>query len=83
MRESAKWIDKMQKAQIPTGMYCYTYDQDGHSKLCPYWGIRDDKPEQENGYCAFLGKGDWDFDQLSLIWDQVKECGINDEDEQW
>lgn len=37
-------------------------------------------PEQENGYCSYLQKGDWDL-SLGLLWDQVKECGINEEPE--
>jgi len=76
--------------------------------ICPYWSRRDDKPEQENGYCAYLEKGDWDLNKekrwrkvsmkngkevqgkwesaydigltMSLIWDMVKECGINEEE---
>jgi hypothetical protein len=54
---------------IPQGIYCY--DDDG---VCPFWSIRKDKPEQENGYCSFLKKGDWDFNYCSLLWNKVKEC---------
>lgn len=59
---------------IPKGCYCY--DQKG---ICPYWSKREDKPDQENGFCSYLNRGDWDVEVLSLLWDQVKECGINDE----
>jgi len=56
---------------IPQGFYCY----DGEG-LCPYWSIKKDKLPQENGYCHFLKKGDWEFNHLSSIWDQCKECTI-------
>jgi hypothetical protein len=67
---------------IPEGYYCY--DEKG---LCPFWELKTDKPPQRNGYCHRLGRGDWeveippDFQRgmplagLSLLWDQVKECG--------
>lgn len=60
---------------IPIGMYCY--DKNGK---CPYWDINKDKPSQENGYCHFLGEGDWESEHLSLLWDQCKECGENEEE---
>lgn len=37
---------------IPKGYYC---------EDCPYWSIYPDKSYQENGYCEFLEKGDWDL----------------------
>lgn len=43
--------------RIPKGDYCYF---DRRSNPCPYWDIREDWPEQENGYCHFLGWGDMD-----------------------
>jgi hypothetical protein len=68
---------------IPAGLYCYEglgYSDDTKSyqiKLCPYWSCDPTKPEQECGYCSFLKRGDWEADHWSLLWDQVKECGIN------
>jgi hypothetical protein len=62
------------KNKIPKGMYCYKSFHNKRS-ICPYWSIREDKPEQENGYCSYLEKGDWETD--GLLWDQVKECDIN------
>jgi hypothetical protein len=59
---------------IPEGMYCYT-GVNGKIKVCPYWGLRGEET-QNNGYCSFLGRGDSDVD-FGLLWDQVKECGIN------
>jgi N-glycosidase YbiA len=72
------------KSLIPKGIYCY--DNLG---LCPYWDKSDEHPHQENGYCAFLGRGDWEAEIpadfpghfpvscVSLLWDQVKECHEN------
>ena len=37
---------------IPRGLYC-----DG----CPFWSRDGGRPGQENGYCSYLGKGDWDI----------------------
>ena len=53
-----------------------------HIKLCPFWAIDDTKPYQLNGYCHYLKAGDWmEFENggTMLLWDQCKECGINDE----
>jgi hypothetical protein len=58
--------------QIPNGPYCY--DKNG---LCPYWSKDPNKEEQNNGYCGFMKKGDWEFEFYGLLWDQVKECGVN------
>ena len=81
---------------IPKGCYCY--DEKGN---CPYWSHRPDLPIQEDGYCDFLGKSDWDINEeigimewknglgevtvtephsipCSLLFEQCKECGIND-----
>jgi len=66
-----KIINKDQSV-IPRGYYCY----DSKGK-CPYWQLREDKPNQENGYCKFMEKGDWEMD-IELLWDQCKECGINE-----
>ena len=63
---------------IPEGFYCYTGWGDSF-KPCPYWSRRENKPEQQNGYCSFLDRSDWQ-EGLSLLWDQVKECGINEGD---
>ena len=83
--------------QIPRGFYCYEGD-----KICPYWSSRPELPEQENGYCSYLGQSDWDINEengdmnwvhgdgspamttkpheigMSLLWDQVKMCNINE-----
>lgn len=59
---------------IPRGMYCY--DERGN---CPYWDKDESKPEQCNGFCWFLVKGDQD-EGMGELWDQCKCCGINDGD---
>ena len=70
---------KLDEKLIPKGGYCY--DENG---LCPYWDMLKSQPKQMNGYCHFLKCGDWEIDGLHLLWDQVKECGINDnEGEAW
>jgi hypothetical protein len=75
----------MAQEQIPLGVYCY--DQNG---CCPHWRREGnwvycqhlkiatevaDAPEPEGPH----DKG-YEYVPLSLVWDQVKECGVNDED---
>lgn len=68
---------------IPSGMYCYrvvsTDKHTGHLNIhrCPYWVLRDDKREMECGECTAFGIKDWEDD--TLLWDSVKECGVNEE----
>ena len=47
------------------------------TNLCPYWRLASDKPDQLNGYCLYLRKGDWEDDGTFVLFDQVKECGVN------
>jgi len=78
--------------------------------MCPFWEKKSELPIQENGYCHYLGKSDYELNEeynstpitmwcagetkenitiekefgslhfpSSLLWDQCKECGINDE----
>lgn len=82
MRNSAgpmknKGTEKIETLEdsIPQGIYCY--DENG---TCPYWKLVDGKPQYENGYCSYLKEGDWESDGIGLLWDQVKECGIKDEE---
>lgn len=60
----------MDKYKIPNGIYCY--DENG---TCPYWQKRNGKV-----YCAFLEKDEDELDSL-ILWDQCKECGVNDEED--
>ena len=67
---------------IPRDYYCYRrYNNIWIS--CPFWSCDKTKPEQENGYCSFIGRGDWESDGLSLLWDKVKECGENMAINEW
>ena len=72
---------------IPKGMYCYVPVVPnflGIGKLvikkCPYWSLDEKHEKQDNGYCAYLEKGDWELCG-GLLWDACKECGINMEDD--
>ena len=63
---------------IPEGPYCYTR-VNGKQVNCPYWGRDADRPQQESGFCTFLDIRDWDEGAgIPLLWDSIKECGIND-----
>jgi len=62
---------------IPFGLYCY--DEKG---ICPYWDKNKNQEYQFDGYCHFLKTGDWIDDNKGgtwLLWDQCKECGINED----
>ncbi len=64
---------------IPTGYYCYERTPRG-KRSCPYWMSYENLPVQANGYCWYLGKGDVELQaegHHSLLWDEVKECGVN------
>jgi hypothetical protein len=68
-------------SKIPHGIYCYSVDKNGKNKVCPFWSINHSKEEIRNGYCSYLKKGDWENESaFNLLWDQVKECGVNMED---
>jgi hypothetical protein len=65
-------IPRKKKKRIPKGRYCYNT-----KKICPFWSINKNFPEQNNGYCSIMRVGDWNIPGL-LLWDQVKECGIKE-----
>ena len=54
--------------------------KDGYISIdvCPFWESKGNIP-QANGYCNFLKKGDMDEDGTFLLFDMVKECGVNDD----
>ena len=60
-------VKKKDKRLIPKGLYCYS---DTRNRKCPYWSIKKGKPYQENGYCAYLKKGDWDLNK-ETEWIQI------------
>lgn len=88
-----RYESRMAKAAevVPHGMYCYEQTgpfaerkaADGSTVLamptrtCPHWTLNGHKRDQENGYCRLMKKGDWMHLGPWLLWDQVKECGIN------
>jgi len=60
---------------IPRGIYCY--DENG---TCPYLDKAEGVGEQNDGYCWFLRRGDWQSNGVGLLWDSCKECGKRDSD---
>lgn len=64
---------------IPHGMYCYD-----SGIVCPYWDYSRIAElvygSQLYGYCYYLGESDYNWD-TQLLWDQCKECGIDEIDE--
>ena len=72
---------------IPEGEYCYSVEtlEDGFvvRKTCPFWDKILDFPKQNNGYCHFRKKGDWQSSGIGLLWDQCKECGMNINDDDY
>ena len=78
--------------EIPKGYYCYRREgrisidlNKTHGtfqevrNLCPHWGSDPTQHSQENGYCRLLNLRDWEHG--TLLWDQVKECNFNIEDD--
>lgn len=63
-----KRVPRKKKKQIPKGLYCYTY-KSGRYVCCPFWGINDKHPEQGNGYCSLMKKGDWNLHEEAIITD--------------
>lgn len=70
------FTEEQAKKVIPKGGYCY--DENGK---CPFWDTMPSMDKQSCGYCHWLQKGDWEEDGTFLLWDQCKECGVNDDDE--
>jgi hypothetical protein len=59
-------MNKLQKLiarlLIPKGLYCYDIVQ-GERVYCPFYSVDKTRLVQENGYCSYLGKGDWDINE--------------------
>jgi hypothetical protein len=70
---SADLSDDQCKTLIPSGNYCY--DENG---VCPFLDVINHFPKQDNGYCHYLKSGDFQHAGLGLLWDQCKECGVNE-----
>lgn len=81
-----KFLVERVKASIPKGPYCYKHIavlEDGKGikiKSCPFWQPIEEevegKKELVSGYCRLLEKED-----PTLLGDQCKICGINEDDE--
>ena len=56
MKQINKKLLENPKQHIPKGAYCYDNNGD-----CSFWDMDESKPHQENGYCHYLKKGDWDI----------------------
>ena len=60
---------KKDKKLIPKNeFYCYKRLQRINGKfkvigLCPYWRQKENRRKQENGFCLYLGKGDWEINE--------------------
>ena len=58
---------KINKKLIPQGYYCYTGKLKTNEKICPYWKKISSKNIQENGFCEYLGKGDYEINREERI----------------
>ena len=66
--------DEEAQKLIPKGDYCY----DGkRENPCPFWDSFGSLPEQSCGFCHYLKTGDFTENGTMLLWDQLKECGVN------
>lgn len=69
---------------IPKGNYCYTITSidsltnEQYRAVCPYWQYK-----EQHGimgiYCAYLKIGTVNRNFNFLLWDQIKECKVNEE----
>lgn len=59
--------------EIPKGIYCYNYINNKRT-LCPHW-----KRIEGGARCELLKQDSTNEDFHNLIWDQVKECEINED----
>lgn len=78
----SEYVEKCKRGEddvVPKGMYCYERTKDGTQLRCPYWRSNPSRDYQENGCCLLLDIEDYSESPFSLLWDQCKECGVNDE----
>lgn len=78
---------------IPKGDYCYErlepVQRPGQAprlaviSRCPFHRVIKGRPQQESGYCLYLQAGDTGSQGTFLLWDMVKECGINKLDDDY
>ncbi len=78
---SIKWLPLTKQNVldlVPKGDYCY------RENICPFWTLFKEFPKQGNGYCSLMEVGDFisaENNGTLLLWDQIKECGINPAEE--
>jgi len=80
MSQETKINETDAKKMIPHGPYCYFGSRNPAAKNykpCPFWDLRG--KDNRYGYCSYLDRGDDSKDSTLCLWDQVKECGINNE----
>ena len=73
---------------IPAGPYCYAPKQAPSEetgwvykiKSCPFWKKLTGYQDDNAGWCDYLKTGDMVEGGTDLLFDQVKACGIKDED---
>lgn len=82
-----KWVKPKtggDKKLIPHGSYCYVPRRmiGTHMEIlpCPYYYRHPGHSRQDNGYCSYIGHGDWMSGSWGTLWDMVKECGVNTND---
>ena len=83
--------NSVEHPEIPRGDYCYSRPEtEAAANLadadyggfhpgtipCPHWGFDPNRPFHANGFCRLLNINDW-TSRNTILWDQVKECGIN------
>ena len=76
-RQSEMMALKRDKGESVIPLGCYCYDVNGN---CPYHMIMEGKPAQGDGFCWFLGHGDWmdDGHGMTNLWDSCKICSVNE-----
>jgi len=57
---------------IPIGDYCVSYIDD-YRYECPYHSYRKGYETYEDGYCAYLGKGDYELNRELKYWRVYKD----------
>lgn len=66
---------------VPKGGYCYSVRADGKGiQVCPFLRYDKTKHHQENGICEAFKMRDSEGTSGGLLWDMVKECGVNEDD---
>jgi hypothetical protein len=72
---------------VPKGDFCYKIKKIAYTgggkrvivtKNCPYWCWDEKYPGGRVGHCNLLKVGDMDDDCSGLLFDQIKECGLNE-----